>query len=157
MKTVIACCVLGFVATGFSQTHQVDTLTYCLTRNQVGIGGYDAVSYFLFDKPVLGKAEYATNREGVEYRFASEANKKTFLGNPKKYLPQFGGWCSMTLAMGRATTPTYDNFAILSGQLYLFERTVSVNGRELWLKDPKSNEKVATSNYKAYRTTGRIK
>ena len=62
----------------------------------------------------------------------------------------------MTLAMGRATTPKYDNFLIRNGQLYLFERTLSVNGRELWERDPKVNKASAEKNYSKYVTTGNI-
>ena len=56
----------------------------------------------------------------------------------------------MTLAMGRATTPKYDNFLIKDGRLFLFERTLSVNGKELWLMDPKGNEKLARVTYKKH-------
>jgi hypothetical protein len=62
----------------------------------------------------------------------------------------------MTLAMGRATTPKYDNFYIQDGKLWLFERTLSVNGQELWLRDPKANEKVANKNYTSYKRKGKI-
>ena len=68
------------------------------------------------------KAEY----DEVIYLFSNTENKRTFLLAPEKYLPQFGGWCSMTLVMGRATTPKYDNFMVKDGKLFLFERTLSV-------------------------------
>ena len=157
MKNTITIILLALAFHANSQSGKPDILKYCLRSDKIGVGGYDLVSYFQSDKPTTGKSDFAATYDGVEYRFASEVNKNIFISNPAKYLPQFGGWCSMTLAMGRATTPTYDNFAILSGKLYLFERTVSVNGRELWLKDKTSNEKIATANYSAYRTTGRIK
>lgn len=143
--------------TNLTYSQQTDTLKYCVDEQNVGVGGYDPVSYFQGSKPLVGKESFSTTFEGVTYRFDSESNLKKFTSNPGRYLPQFGGWCSMTLAMGRATTPKYDNFLILNDKLYLFERTVSVNGRELWLMDPKTNEKVASDNYTSYRTTGRIK
>ena len=157
--TNITFILLAFTTGGFAQgnKNEPDTLQYCLRRDLVALGGYDVVSYFELEKPLLGSKDFMAIFEGAEYLFSSDMNKKKFIANPSKYLPMFGGWCSMTLAMGRATTPTYDNFAILSGKLYLFERTLSVNGRELWLKDKKGNEKIATDNYTAYRTTGRIK
>ena len=62
----------------------------------------------------------------------------------------------MTLAMGQATTPKYDNFIIKNDKLYLFERTLSINGREVWKQDPKTHEKTATKNYQLYKTTGKI-
>lgn len=132
-----------------------DTLKYCV-KESVGVGGFDPVTYWQ-GRPKAGNPAFATEFEGVIYRFFSIENQKKFKVDPIKYLPQFGGWCSMTLAMGRATTPTYDNFVVFKNKLYLFERTVSMNGRELWLSDPKNHEKTASKNYFLYSTTGKIK
>jgi YHS domain-containing protein len=147
--------ILSCAHLAYSQ--QPDTLKYCVAERNIGVGGFDPVSYFQGAAPLAGKENFSFTQDGVAYRFSSESNLKKFISSPGKYLPQFGGWCSMTLAMGRATTPKYDNFVVLKDKLYLFERTVSVNGRELWLKDPKANEKIASTNYTSYRTTGKIK
>jgi YHS domain-containing protein len=136
---------------------QVDTLKYCLTPDQIGVGGYDPVSYFDSKAPIAGNPTFVWKHDGVTYQFATKANLEKFKAKPTTYLPQFGGWCSMTLAMGRATTPKYDNYVVTKGKLFLFERTLSVNGRELWLKDTARNEKTASKNYNSYRTTGKIK
>ena len=155
MKALILLLLLCYTPLAYAQ--QIDTLTYCVDAKNIGVGGYDPLSYFQGSVPAVGNARYSSRIDGITYRFASQANLKKFKANPTKYLPQFGGWCSMTLAMGRATTPKYDNFVVTEGKLYLFERTLSVNGRELWLKDPKANEKIASANYDSYRTTGIIK
>lgn len=136
---------------------QVDTLKYCVTPQNIGVGGHDPVSYFENKEPLVGDPAFNWKYEGAVYHFATPENLLKFKANPTNYLPQFGGWCSMTLAMGRATTPKYDNYVVTSGKLFLFERTVSVNGRELWLKDTARNEKTAAKNYTSYRTTGKIK
>ncbi len=149
--------ILFISVQSFAQNPKADTLKYCLNKEMVGLGGYDPMSYFEGGKPQLGNKKYVANYEGVEYYFINQANKNTFVVNPNKYLPEFGGWCSMTLAMGRATTPKYDNFIVSDGKLFLFERTLSVNGRELWLKDPNQNKKIATKNYTSFRKTGKIK
>jgi YHS domain-containing protein len=139
-----------------AQNTRVDTLKYCLQASHIGVGGFDVVSYFNEKAPLIGKSGFSFKHDGVEYLFANEVNKNKFKADPIKYLPQFGGWCSMTLAMGRATTPKYDNFYIQDGKLWLFERTLSVNGQELWLRDPKANEKVANKNYTSYKRKGKI-
>ena len=149
--------IFAIVLSQAAYAQNVDTLKFCVNDRHIGVGGYDPVSYFQGTTPSTGKENLSATFEEVTYRFSSEANLKKFISNPTKYLPQFGGWCSMTLAMGRATTPKYDNFVVMKDKLYLFERTVSVNGRELWLKDPKANEKIASTNYTSYRTTGKIK
>ncbi len=136
---------------------RADSLKYCLAPDEVGVGGFDPASYFKSPKPLYGSPSISTRYDGVVYRFASQENKNDFLKNPTKYLPQFGGWCSTNLVLGRATTPTYNNFLLQEGKLYLFERTLSVNGKELWLGDPKKNEQIATMNYDKFKVTGKTK
>ena len=136
---------------------KIDTLKYCVAKAVVGVGGFDPVSYFIADKPLQGNLAITTHYDGVEYRFATVENKSSFLEKPMKFLPQYGGWCSMTLAMGRATTPKYDNFLISNDKLFLFERTLSINGRELWLMDPKGNATLAEATYQKHITSGRSK
>ncbi len=143
---LIALCFIAFSALA----QKADTLKYCLAPGKVGVGGFDPVTYFKSVKPLPGSMSISTLYDGVKYRFASEKNKKDFLKNPAKYLPQFGGWCSMTLAMGRATTPTYSNFLLKDSKLFLFERTLSVNGKELWLKNPTENTRLAKSTYEKF-------
>lgn len=155
MKTLLLV-ALSLVGSGVAFA-QADTLAYCMDRNQVGVGGYDPVSYFNEANPKLGSEKFTSTFEGVVYRFASARNKKLFEATPEKYLPQFGGWCSMTMALGRATRPAYDNFLITDGKLFLFERTLSVNGRELWLKKPQENETTARRNYQQHRKGGKGK
>lgn len=140
----------------FAQSHDIDTLKYCVVDQSVGVGGYDPVSYFNAVAPIKGKQTITSTHEGITYLFSSQKNKNLFEKTPADYLPQFGGWCSMTLAMGRATQPVYENFLIDDNKLYLFERTLSVNGQTVWKKDPKSNEKRATRNYDQYKSTGII-
>jgi hypothetical protein len=118
------------------------------------VGGFDPVSYFTSPNPLLGSPKISRKYDGVEYHFSSENNKTIFLKNPMKYIPQFGGWCSMNLVLGRATIPTYTNFLVQDGKLFLFERTLSVNGKELWLADSEKNEKIAAMKYNSLKATG---
>ncbi|MEM6522244.1 MAG: YHS domain-containing (seleno)protein [Bacteroidota bacterium] len=155
MRTLLTLILLlPFIA--YSQT-EADTLKYCTYDGHVGLGGYDPIGYFDQNKAVPGNEDISTDYEGITYYFSSESHKTKFLLSPNKYLPAYGGWCSMTLAMGRATTPKYDNFLIENGQLYLFERTLSVNGKELWERNPDVHKKSAKNNYEQYTKTGRIK
>jgi len=133
-----------------------DSLTYCLTKDNVGAGGYDLVNYFNKNTAELGLSNIRTTYAGATYQFLTNQNKLEFESNPNNYLPQYGGWCSMTLAMGNATVPKYDNFKVINGKLYLFERTLSVNGQTLWLQDTVGNNILASTNYKKYIDTGEI-
>ena len=139
-----------------TQNVVADTLKYCVAKGDVGAGGYDLVNYFTDNSAKIGDKNFTVNYDGLNYQFLNEKNKTIFNQNPKKYLPAFGGWCSMTLAMGRATTPTYSNFLISNDTLRLFEKTLSVNGKLLWQVDPVANKKQAFKNYEEYVDTGVI-
>ncbi len=128
---------------------------YCITADAVGVGGFDPVSYFTSIHPLSGDPKISAKYDGVEYHFNSTINKEVFLRDPRKYLPQFGGWCSMNLVLGKATTPTYTNFLVQDEKLFLFERTLSVNGKELWLKDSHKNEKIAAIKYNGLKEAAR--
>ncbi len=148
--------VLALSSSAIAQNDEPDELKYCLFDGNIGLGGYDPIGYFEKNAAIEGDIDITAEHDGVVYQFVSEDNKKKFLASPDRYLPQFGGWCSMTLAMGQATTPKYDNFIIKDDKLFLFERTLSVNGKELWKQDPESNKKVASGNYNQYKKTGKI-
>ena len=82
--------------------------------------GHDPVAYFTAGKAVPGKPEIKVDHQGVTYRFASEDNRRMFLANASKFVPQYGGWCTngMVYAIPLGGEPT--NFKIIDGKLYLF-------------------------------------
>ena len=62
--------------------------------------GNDAVAYFTQGKPVKGDPGIRATYDGDTYRFASEANKRLFEQDPRKYAPAYAGFC----ASGAITT-----------------------------------------------------
>ena len=121
---------------------------YCLVDDSLGAGGYDLVSYFVGDRvPVKGETSLTHQHDNITYRFSSKENLARFEKNPEKYLPQYGGWCAMSLALGHKLCPDYDNFKIEGGKLYIFETTAFTNGQILWNKNPSENRKKAESEY----------
>ncbi len=96
-----------------------------LEKGMVALQGYDPVSYFTQNKAVKGKKEIHLNVMGINYWFASDANRKTFMKDYKKYEPQYGGWCAYSIASnGQKTKPNPTSFKISGGKLYL----ISGNG-----------------------------
>ncbi|MEM7282114.1 MAG: YHS domain-containing (seleno)protein, partial [Pseudomonadota bacterium] len=113
----------------------------------VAIGGYDLVSYHQEDGPKMGVEAFSATVGELTYLFQNEANQKTFEKNPDAYLPQYSGWCAISLALGRLTCPDYNNFQIENGQLLLFETTGFTNGRVVWNADRVGNRQKADNNY----------
>ena len=83
--------------------------------------GYDVVSYFKEKKPVVGKNKFMTGYDGVKFKFSSEINLKIFKENPKKYIPQYGGYCAYAVAEKKIKMYIdAEEYEIRDGKLYLF-------------------------------------
>lgn len=96
----------------------VDPIYTSLFSN-TAVGGYDPVAYFTDGKPVEGSSDYSTTYQGAEFRFASQENLDTFLADPVKYAPQYGGYCAYAVANGKTAKGNPDNWTIVDGKLYL--------------------------------------
>lgn len=94
---------------------------YNLTKKGVILEGYDAVSYFQGSAPKKGNDKFQTKIGDVTYWFANEDNKNTFLKDPKKYEPAFGGWCAYAVADSKAKVEVDPkSFVIQDGRLLVF-------------------------------------
>lgn len=115
----------------------------------VAIQGYDPVAYFNSKKAIKGTSKISTKYAGVTYYFSSEENKKTFLANPLKYEPQYGGWCAY--AMGENNEKVEidpETFKIIDGKLYLFYNAFFNNTLKSWNKNEKNLKIKADANWK---------
>lgn len=107
------------------------------TKNQgetLAVSGYDVVSYFTGEGvPVEGAEEFTVRYEGYDYRFANEENAKTFVAEPAKYAPAYGGYCAWAIGANDALAPGDPNvYKIVDGTLYLnYNEDVS----KMWHED----------------------
>jgi YHS domain-containing protein len=85
----------------------------------VMLRGYDPVAYFEQGKAVRGKRSIWSTYNGVTYFFASTADKTKFDQNPKKFEPQYGGFCARSMANGRKVKSDPTLFSIHQGKLYV--------------------------------------
>ncbi|ARV15949.1 YHS domain-containing (seleno)protein [Polaribacter sp. SA4-12] len=95
--------------------------------------GYDVVSYFVESKPVEGKNKFQTTYDGAKFRFSSEKHLNMFTENPKKYVPQYGGYCAYAVA--EKNIKMYidaEAFEIRDGKLYLFYSSFFGNKLDDW-------------------------
>lgn len=117
----------------------------------VALGGFDPVSYFPEGggKPAKGFVKRDFKYHGVNYRFASDANRDQFRANPDKYIPAYNGWCAWAMSELNAKVdvePT--SFEIYNGKLYVFYDHADLNTRALWLKNPGGMVAKADANWK---------
>lgn len=98
----------------------------------LALEGYCPVAYFAVNKPVKGKREFAVEHQGIWYFFVNADAKAEFQKNPDKYLPAYGGWCALGMAMGDKFPVDPTNFKIVDGKLNLFLRNKNVDALKLW-------------------------
>ncbi len=97
--------------------------------------GYDVVAYFS-KKAVSGKSAYTSVYDGVKYKFSSKANQARFKTNPRKYVPQYGGWCAYAMgSKGSKVDIDGETFEIRNGKLYLFYNSWGNNTYKSWTKE----------------------
>lgn len=90
-----------------------------LQESTLGLGGYDAVSFFMDERPRSGRFEHKTRFKGLIYCFSTEQNLLKFQKDPAAYLPQFGGDCALgwgVLGSSRSGSPKA--WHITAGKLY---------------------------------------
>ena len=111
----------------------------------VMLKGADVVAYFTENRYVQGQANNKSIYEGVTFHFASAANKTLFDRDPKKYLPEYGGYCANGIAYGIPWGGDADRFKMVGGKLYIFGGQGSLDG---WNLDEKRNLALAEKYWK---------
>ena len=78
-------------------TLNAQSIDYNLKKGFVA-EGYDVVAYFN-NEAVVGDKKYTTTHDNVNYKFSSQKNLDLFLSSPKKFIPQYGGYCAYAVAL----------------------------------------------------------
>jgi YHS domain-containing protein len=114
----------------------------------IAINGYDPIAYFTLQKAVKGNKQLTASVEGVTYQFSSLANKDLFLKDPKKFEPQYGGWCAYAMgANNEKVEIDPETFKIIGGKLYLFYHTWTNNTLNKWNADEPNLNPKADKNW----------
>jgi YHS domain-containing protein len=113
-------------------------------KNNLAIQGHDPVAYFTENKPVKGKTEFKSVRQGATYYFASAENKARFDKEPDKFEPAFGGFCAYGVSRNKLVEIDPEAFQIVDGRLLL---QYSKSVRNDFNKDPQGNLTKANANW----------
>lgn len=138
--------VLGLlsIAPGYAQTGRVAQAFVTDPLTGVALGGFDAVSYFTRDEPLIGQADHEYYWQGVSWFFANAANRDVFARAPEIYAPQFGGHGTMSMSRGYLSEGNPLIFIVRDNRLFLFysqgnrdafmqaENTARVRAMERW-------------------------
>jgi YHS domain-containing protein len=99
--------------------------------DRVMLAGHDVVAYFTRGRHAIGAPQFTSVHEGVTFRFANAEHKALFDGDPKAYLPQYGGFCANGIAYGIPWGGDADSWRIIEGRLYIFGGQGSKDAFEL--------------------------
>ena len=101
------------------------------SANGLMLKGADVVAYWTMRKYVQGKPEISSNYEGVTFRFSSAEHKALFDKEPKKYLPEYNGYCANGIVYGIPWGGDADSFKMINGKLYMFGGQGSRDGWDI--------------------------
>ncbi len=99
-----------------ASTSAADTLQYA-TKNGA-IDGFDPVSYFSESRPERGSLDITAEWNGAVWHFTTVEHRDTFLQEPIRYAPQYGGFCALGMAHGGDVPTNPEAWTIWEGKLY---------------------------------------
>ena len=89
--------------------------------SKVALEGYCPVCVIRLKKWVRGKPEYNATYDGKTYYFPGYEQKEMFLADPVKYVPAFGGDCTVCFAnMEKRVPGTIHQATLHDNRLFLF-------------------------------------
>ncbi len=102
----------------------------------LAVQGYDVVAYQTDNKAVKGDEKFTEWVHGAKYVFTSREHQELFRDSPKKYLPQYGGFCAYAMSLGKVRPVNPEIFSIENGRLMLQHTKEAF---DLFNKDVKGN------------------
>lgn len=85
----------------------------------IGLDGFDPVSFFQSESPLNGSPMIRASHAGATYLFATEQNKTTFLTNPDRFVPQYGGFCAYGVSINILLPVDITTAQVRNDKLYL--------------------------------------
>jgi hypothetical protein len=116
----------------------------------LAILGYDTVAYFTDGRPVKGSPYFEYVWQDARWQFASAEHRTLFATEPDRYAPQFGGFCTGGVTLGRLSSIDPEAWLIVDGRLYLH---YDKEGRDETAADPKTNIATAAERWEALGKT----
>ena len=101
--------------------------------SKIALQGYSPVSYLDLGIAQKGLKEYKSIYDGLAYYFTNDEQKKSFEENPKKYLPQYGGYCAFGVSVGAKFRVDPNKFVVKDEKYFLYLYDIEVDAQQLWL------------------------
>ncbi len=133
---------LGIMA--FPQILRADDKIWTDPATGFALAGYDVVSFWSPNGPVVGTGEFEIQVNGINWRFSNQGNREEFLKFPKVYTPQFSGYGAYAIAQGSVPRGNPKIWALAKNKLYFF---FSLDARKKWLRASDRNIRKAEKKW----------
>lgn len=92
-----------------------------VAKNDAGVAirGYDTVAYFVEGEATRGNPEFEYIWNGARWWFVNAEHRQLFAGDPERYAPRFGGYCTGGLSLGYKIVADPENWYIADGALHM--------------------------------------
>lgn len=146
MRTIVLSLALGCAGWGAMAGEPIN-----VDAGGVAIGGYDTVAYFTEGEALPGDSRFEYEWRDAKWWFASAEHRELFMGDPDRYAPRFGGFCTGGMAMGVSVKADPEAWTIVDGRLYL---TSTKGVRERLLEEPQAKIENAEANWEELLQVG---
>ena len=140
--TLILTIILMSQTTMFSQ----DNMANNIDNSNIALEGYSPVSYADLGLAQKGVKEFKSEYNKIVYYFTSADQKTAFDSNPKKYLPQYGGFCAFGVYAGAKFRPDPNKFITKDGKYFLYLYNLELDAQQLWLDENNHRKLVNAAN-----------
>lgn len=117
------------------QTYTEGKIAPSWRDKKVAVRGRDVVSFTQETGPVKGKKKFAADFDDTKWYFKTEKNRDLFLEDPKKYVPEFGGYCPVALSRGDVKIGRTNQFTRHEGRTFF---NYNRKNKETFAVDPES-------------------
>ena len=115
----------------------------------VAMDGFDVVAYFESGAPEKGLDAHTLEYKGATWKFSSADNARAFAAEPRRYEPQFNGWCAYAVSEGYSAEVDFiDGWSVLDDRLYL---NWSASVRKGFIRDQNQRRPRADANWSNVR------
>ncbi|MEL6810514.1 MAG: YHS domain-containing (seleno)protein [Bacteroidota bacterium] len=146
MKKVKNTIVLILAFTLSIQMNAQDKMANNIDNSNIALQGYSPVSYLDLGIAQKGVKEHKSQYEKVVYYFTSAEQKATFDKNPKRYLPEYGGYCAFGIYAGAKFRPDPNKFIVKDGKYFLYLYNLELDAQQLWLAENDHGKLVGVAN-----------
>lgn len=145
---------LALLVGGFTMAQ--DKKANNIDDSKIALQGYSPVSYLDLGLAQRGSKAFKSVHKDIAYYFTSAEQKAAFDKNPRKYLPQYGGFCAFGIYAGAKFRVDPNKFLVQNGTYYLFLNDVEVDAKQLWIAEADQSKlrKTANANWKKLSKTG---